>query len=135
MDSQKLTKLIKIVVEKEIKKQLPALIKEHVSAAVNEALANKFVGMLSENKQNGLDGLFKVEPKEQKKAVKESDLKQKEQRLNEMRKKIAGDDPMMQMIYGDVSPSAVAAASTPASSGGHFENPEDEGVDLSQFGF
>lgn len=135
MNSDKLTKLIKILVEKEVKKQIAPMLKEQISAMVNETLANKFVGIISENKQNGLDGLFKIESKEQKKAIKESVLKQKEERLNEMRKKIAGDDPMMQMIYEDVSPSAASAASTPSVSGGHFENPDDEGVDLSKFGF
>jgi hypothetical protein len=138
MDSQKLTKLIKILVEKEIKKQIGPIIKEQVNASLNEALANKFVGLLSEGKQNSLDSLFKVEAKQEKKVLKESELKQREQRLNEIKKKVAGDDPLMQMIYSDVSPVAASAASampTASNGGGTFEDPNDEGVDLSKFGF
>ena len=41
MDSKKLAQLIKLVVEQEIKKQLPKMIKEEVSKLLNEAPAPK----------------------------------------------------------------------------------------------
>lgn len=137
--SEKLTTLIKVLVEKEVKKQLPKIIKEQVSAYVNEALANKFVSSLNEGKSSNLNSLFAEESKKKERQLTEDKKKQRNELLKEMKKKVAGDDPVMNLIYEDINetistPHAASAAS-PGMSMSLDSDDDDEGVDISKFGF
>lgn len=135
--NEKLKTLIKILVEKEVKKQISLALKEQVNASVNEALANKFVSSLNENKSS-INTLFTAEKKESKVQTEER-KKQKQELLKEMKKKVAGDDPVMNLIYEDITEtiSTPYASSAPSNSPalGGTDDDEDEGVDISKFGF
>jgi len=122
MDKQKLINSIRKIVKEEVHKILKPMI--------NEVLAEKYMNVLSESK-NSLTEVYK--PQSVLTQQKETSQIDREKMRKAMIQKIAGNDPIQQMMYEDID-FDTKVASLPDSSGGYIDS-DDEGVDISQFGF
>lgn len=126
MNIQKLSLLIRKLVKEEVKKTLKPM--------VNEILANKYMNVISEEKQgSSVRSVFsEVTTPTQETNGYDPDLVR--QQREEVRKKLAArlsdGNEMMEMIYEDVSPISSASSQL-----GYAEDDDDDGVDISQFGF
>lgn len=121
MDSSKLINVIRKIVREEVKRV--------VKPIINEVLADRFIQTLNEKKDTSksMKEVFNVK----------EDPKKREQDRKNLResllKKVAGDDPMQQLIFGDVEPvNGMSDISNNAA--GAYIDTDDEGVDLSKFG-
>ena len=123
MADQKILKFIRKVVREEVRKIVKPLI--------NEVLAEQFIRVLTEQKQTNTSLQSIVETKAPSPPV-VNRSREKEQVRQKLLKKIAGDDPMQQLIYGDVE---VTPGMGSLSNNSGYVDSDDEGVDLSKFGW
>ena len=123
MSQPNILKLIRKIVREEVRKI--------VKPMINEVLAEQFIRSLNESKRtipvdnlNEIAASQPVRPKVNREAEK-AEMRKK------LLEKVAGDDPMKQLIYGDVEINP--GMGSLGNSEGYVDT-EDEGVDLSQFG-
>lgn len=124
LNAKSLIVLIKKLVKEEIKRTL----KEAVKNEVNAILAERFVSSLGQKE------VFSEVKKSEPTVKKQNFEKRDENRRKELLKKIGVDEnPMLEMIYSDVSP---AAGGQPIVLGGQavYVDSDDDGVDLNIFG-
>lgn len=121
---QALLKLIKKIVKEEVVKS--------VKSAVNEVLAEHFVKVMTENKQNSsLNEVYQTE------TLKQAPPKINEKEKQEIRRKILDKvvDPTMKIAMSDMSLAEMSSpprSQKPALSGQYVDD-DDEGVDISKF--
>ena len=127
-----------IFIRKIIKEELQSLVKKEVKLAINEVLAEHFLKNLSQdnNAKSTLNVVMETQPQSEQKIVSKKDnLKQKEE-LKELLMKRLGvsDNPMMKMIYEDISVDDVKGGIQNPAVNGAFIDSDDDGVDPSLFG-
>lgn len=145
MDSKKLVETIKVLVRTEmtktlkpmLKQVLKPLVKEMVESKVNAVLAERYVQSLSVSQvvKEQAQPVVTEPPPQQRKQIAEN-------RRKELMKKLGvGDDPMSQLIYGDIdvnqslSEASYGAGAVVLKDGQIVDpNADDDGIDLSMFG-
>jgi len=121
MNSSKLIEIIRKIVKEEVKRVAKPLI--------NEVLADRFLQTLNEKKESVMSEVFNIKDSVPQKQQKQDRAKLREELL----KKVAGDDPMKQLIFGDVE-SVPGISNVENNIPGSYVDSDDEGVDLSKFG-
>lgn len=130
---------IKKMIRSESKKIVQSMIKEEVENQVNRILAEQFIQTIGNNKRSLMEDSSVSEMIGGGSAQKTRTKNEKalsEQRRNDIRKKLGIDEePTLGMIYGDMDQEEVIQESRGV---GSYDDPledDDDGVDLSAFGY
>lgn len=143
-DIQVLTKALlpfmKKVIKTEVKKVMKPLLREMVENEVNKILAEQFLNTISRSKPSLMESV-ELEGESKSNTITEKEERRARQKMEENRRKeilakIGADkDPTLRMIFEDVGVDDVDSSS---SGMGTYEDPlegDDEGIDISQFGY
>lgn len=136
-----LIKLIKTLVKEEVKLTLKPILKEVLSPIIKESAENMVNKILAErfvksvNSKNTLSEMVDSEEESPKPTSRKMKTVIKESRKEELLKRMGiENDGMMSMIYEDVEDSNIPSFGTVGSNGQYVDS-DDEGLDISQFGF
>ena len=133
MNSSKIIKLIRRLVREEVHRA--------VKPMVNEVLAEQFIRVLGQKGEKSGQSLTSVlgeverpQPPAESGQLAKRQAHEKQQ-LQERIQKLSGGDPMAKMIFEDIDDRDRAAVHAPVAPGGGYTDMDEEGVDLSRFGY
>lgn len=113
--------------------------KKIVKPMINEVLAEQFLKVITENKSSEMSlAKFNQSPDQEEELDSRENfrLKQIQEQHQKKLAKLAGNDPMQQLIYEDINPEEASQTTrlTNVPEGFHIDS-DDDGVDLSRLGW